>query len=405
LLELCRNIHSVRRRSTMPNVINAGLRVAIVQEWLVTLGGSEYVLAQLMKIFPQADVFTLVHTMSDEQTLALGVRRVVTSPLQRITAARRNHRNFLPLFPAAVRSLDVSAYDLVISNSHAVGKGVRTHHHQTHICYCLSPMRYAWDLREQYLRESGLDHGVRGVAARMLLEALRRWDRSNTRGVDSFATLSHYIAERIRRAYGRESTVIYPPVDTDFYTPGEEPPGDYFVTASRFVPYKKIDTIAQAFALLPRERLVIVGDGPDRDKIRAVAGPNVELVGHTSRERLRALLRGAKAFIFAADEDFGIAPVEAQACGTPVIAFGRGGARETVVGVGDETGRPPTGLFFGEQTPEAIAAAVGGFGSVTGSLSAQSCRSNAERFSESRFRMEMSEFISSELGRELSSGG
>jgi glycosyltransferase involved in cell wall biosynthesis len=384
----------------MPNV----MRVAIVQEWLVTLGGSEHVLAQLMKIFPQADVFTLVHTMSEEQTLALGVRRVVTSPLQRIPAARRNHRNFLPLFPAAVRSLDVSAYDLVISNSHSVAKGVRTHDQQTHICYCLSPMRYAWDLREQYLRESGLDRGAKGAAARLLLEGLRRWDRANTARVDSFATLSHYIADRIRRAYGRESTVIYPPVDTDFYTPGSEPRGDYFLTASRFVPYKKIDTIARAFALLPGERLVIVGDGPDRDKVRVAAGPNVELVGHASRERLRSLLRGARAFIFAADEDFGIAPVEAQACGTPVIAFGRGGATETVVGLGDATGRAPTGLFFGEQTPEAIADAVRQFGSVTGGLSPQSCRGNAERFSESRFRVEMSEFISTELSRELSSG-
>jgi O-antigen biosynthesis alpha-1,3-mannosyltransferase len=289
-----------------------------------------------------------------------------------------------------VRSLDVSGYDVVISNSHSVAKGIRTRRGQLHVCYCLSPMRYAWDLRDQYLRESGLDRGLLGLAARMLLERMRRWDQRTSRDVDVFVTLSNFIADRIKRAYGRSATVIYPPVETDYFTPGPPDPqlGEYYFTVSRFAPYKRIDLIARAFAQLPDRKLIIAGSGPDAAKIRAVASSNVTLAGQVSRGRLRTLLRGARAFVFAAEEDFGIAPVEAQSCGIPVIAFGKGGALETIA--------PDTGLFFDEQTSDAIAAAIASFERRPVPFDPQACRSNAERFSEPRFRREIAAVVARE---------
>jgi glycosyltransferase involved in cell wall biosynthesis len=370
-------------------------RIAIVHEWLITFGGSELVLAELLRVFPDAAVLTLIDKMRPQDRAFLGLGDARTSFLQRIPGIERRHRAFLPLFPAAVRSLDTAGFDVIISNSHAVAKGIRKRPGQLHISYCLSPMRYAWDLREQYLRESGLDHGLKGAAARMLLERLRRWDRDNSSAVDEFVTLSHYIADRIRRAYGRDSTVIYPPVDTDFFTPPETSRDDYYITASRFVPYKRIDLIAAAFARLPDRRLIIVGDGPDAAKIRAAAGPNVSLVGHVDRPRLRDLLRGARAFLFAAEEDFGIAPVEAQACGTPVIAFGRGGTTETVIAAPDDS--TATGVFYYEQTADAIADAVREFERRT--ISSAVCRANAERFSQTRFRDDFARFVSAAVAR------
>jgi glycosyltransferase involved in cell wall biosynthesis len=379
------------------------MRVAIVQEWLITLGGSELVLAELLKAFPGAQVFTLIDRMAASDREFLGVGATRTSFLQAIPGIERRHRIFLPLFPAAVQSLDVRGFDVVISNSHAVAKGVRTHPGQLHVSYCLSPMRYAWDLREQYLAESGNARGVRGVLARTMLEALRVWDKRNTRDVDVFATLSHYIADRIRRAYGRESTVVYPPVDVAFFTPGPaEARRDYYITASRFVPYKRIDVIASAFAALPDRRLIVVGGGPDDAKIRRAAGPNVELVGRVDREELRALLRGARAFIFAAEEDFGIAPVEAQACGVPVIAFGRGGAVETVVGDEAAPAAARTGVFFHEQNSASIADAVRRFEQLA--ILPEACRANAKRFTEERFRREFVELVNREWGSFSSQG-
>jgi glycosyltransferase involved in cell wall biosynthesis len=367
-----------------PNV-----RVAIVHEWLVTFGGSELVLRELLRLYPNAQVFTLIDTMGVEDRRFLGVDRTTSSFLNRFPGVRRRHRSLLPLYPAAVRSLNVRDFDVVLSNSHAVAKSVRTTDRQLHVSYCLSPMRYAWDLREQYLSEAGIATGVRGVLARTLLESLRRWDKRTSVDVDAFATLSHYVADRIQRAYGRDATVVYPPVDTEFFTPGESiETGEYYVTASRFVPYKRVDLIARAFSAMPDKRLLVIGDGPDAAKVRAAAGPNVTLLGHVNRERLRDVLRGARAFIFAAEEDFGIAPLEAQACGVPVIAFGRGGARETVRGLDSVS---PTGIHFAAQTVESIASAVGEFERAR--ISPAACRENAEAFSEERFRENFGSFV------------
>lgn len=370
-------------------------RIAIVHEWLVTFGGSELVLRELIKLFPQARVFTLIDTMKTEHRDFLGVGETTTSFLNRVPGIDRRHRKMLPLYPAAVRSLNVADFDLVISNSHAVAKSVRTHRRQVHLSYCLSPMRYAWDLREQYLSEAGLATGMRGVAARALLESMRRWDQRNSQHVDAFATLSHFVADRIRRAYGREAAVVYPPVDTDFFTPiaQRSTPNAYYITASRFVPYKRVDLIAKAFQGLPDRELIIVGDGPEAAKIRSAAGRNVAMVGHVTREELRRLLQGARAFVFAAEEDFGIAPLEAQACGVPVIAYGRGGATETVRGL--DAARP-TGVHFAAQSPDAIVAAIREFESAAPRITADACRANAEAFSERRFRDEFLRFVEHE---------
>ena len=345
------------------------------------------VLRDLLLAFPQAQVFSLVDCLNDTDRLEIGLGSVHTSVLQRVPGVGRYYRLLLPLMPLALRSLDVSAFDVVISVSHAVAKGIRTHDQQLHLCYCLSPMRYAWDLREQYLQESGLNGTMRGQVARVLLDQLQRWDAKNSRDVDEFLTLSQYIRERIARAYGRDAEVIYPPVDTEFFTPTEGACGGYYITASRFVPYKRIDMIAEAFSGMPERRLVIVGTGPDAAKVRAAAGPNVELVGYQSRENLRALLQGARAFVFAAEEDFGIAPIEAQACGIPVIAYGKGGAAETVRGL---DAPKPTGVLFDAQTAAGLVDAIRVFEAADARqrFTADGCRENAARFSRDRFRAE-----------------
>lgn len=372
------------------------VKVAIAHDWLVTLGGSELVLRELLRIFPDATVFTLIDKMPEPDRSFIGVARSRTSFLDRLPGVASTYRRLLPLFPVAMSALDLGEFDLVISNSHAIAKGVRTRAHQLHLCYCLSPMRYAWDLRTQYLEETGLARGVRGYAANRVLDGLRRWDRATSTRVDSFITLSRYIADRIKRAYGRNATVIYPPVDVGYFDlePGRRPgSGDYYFTMSRFVPYKRIDLIARAFAQLPERRLVIAGDGPDAAKVRAAAGPNVELVGRVERDRAKSLLGRARAFLFAAEEDFGIAPVEAQARGVPVIAYGRGGALETVRGLDDHA---PTGVFFEQQSEAAIVDAIRRFEAGAARIEPMACRANAERFAEHVFRTEFAAFVDRE---------
>lgn len=372
------------------------MKVAIAHDWLVTLGGSELVLREMLRLFPDATVFTLIDKMAEGDRSFIGVTRTRTSFLDRMPGVASSYRRLLPLFPVAMSALDVGDYDVVISNSHAVAKGVRTRTHQLHVCYCLSPMRYAWDLRAQYLKETGLAGGVRGYAANHVLDRLQHWDRASSTRVDAFVTLSRYIADRIARAYGRTAAVIYPPVDVDYFdlessrSPGG---GDYYFTMSRFVPYKRIDLIARAFSKLPDRKLVIAGDGPDAAKVRAAAAPNVELVGRVGRDEARALLGNARAFLFAAEEDFGIAPVEAQARGVPVIAYGRGGALETIRGLDDDA---PTGAFFGEQSAEAIVQAVRRFEANAHRIDPIACRRNAERFAERVFRDEFAEFVERE---------
>jgi glycosyltransferase involved in cell wall biosynthesis len=364
------------------------MRVALVHEWLVTHGGSEEITVELQRLFPEAQQFALLADPAPSLQSRLDGRPVRTSFLQRIPGATRWHRALLPLLPLAVASLDLRGYDLVISVSHAVAKSVRIGPGQVHLCLCCSPMRYAWDLRESYLRETGLNRGVRGWLARLLLERMRRLDLATAGRPTAYVAISSFIADRIARAYGRTASVVYPPVDTEFFRPGVAAPGaPYWCTASRFVPYKRIPLIVEAFAGLPTHRLVVVGDGPERPRVEAAARgvTNIELRGHLPREEVRRVLQGARGFVFAAEEDFGIVPIEAMACGIPVVAYGRGGALETVVSA--ETG-PGTGAFFETQTPEAIREGVQRVEAAcaAGRISAADCRAQAELFSLEVFR-------------------
>lgn len=369
------------------------MRIAVVHDWLVARGGAENTLGQILRVFPEADLFCLLDFVPEGERAFLLGKKPATSFIQKLPFAKEKYRGYLPLMPFAVGRFDLSKYDLVISSSHAAAKGAPTRPGQLHICYCYTPFRYAWDLREQYLKETRLDRGLKGFAARALLSWLRRWDAANSRRVDHFATLSRYIRKRIKNAYGRDAEVIYPPVNTGFFTLCEEKE-DYYLTVSRLVPYKKIDLIVRAFTAMPARRLVVIGAGPDLEKIMRGAGPNVEFKKYLENGAVAAYMRKARAFVFAAEEDFGIAPLEAQACGTPVIGYGRGGLLETVKGrFADEPDREGdfTGLFFREQTGEALINAVNEFEDLR--FVPAACRANSLRFSEEMFRNKFKAFV------------
>jgi len=371
------------------------MKVAIVHDWLVTYAGAERVLEQILVLYPGADLFSLLDFVPPDQRAFLGGRRVRTSFIQRLPWARHKYRNYLPLMPLAIEQFDLSGYDLIISSSYAVAKGVITGPDQLHLCYCHSPIRYAWDLQHQYLSEAGLDKGVRSALTRYLLHRIRLWDLRTANGVDGFIAVSHFIARRIWKTYRRESVVIYPPVDVEAFAVGNTK-GDYYVTASRMVPYKRIDLIVETFSSMPDRRLIVIGDGPDARRIRRQAGPNVQLLGHQPLPVLLEHLQRARAFVFAAEEDFGIAPVEAQACGTPVIAYGKGGVLESIRGPTDPR---PTGIFFEEQTVPALAAAVERFERDSSSIDPSACRQNAVRFGVERFRSELRDYVEREMRR------
>ncbi|PTT89241.1 glycosyl transferase family 1 [Pelomonas sp. HMWF004] len=361
-------------------------RVAIVHDWLTVYGGGEKVLEKMLETWPEADLFSVVDFVPEHLRFFLRGRTPTTTFIQRLPWARTKYRSYLPLMPLAIEQLDLSAYDVVLSSSHAVAKGVITGPDQVHVSYVHSPIRYAWDLQHQYLAEAGLAKGFKSAVARLILHYMRLWDTRTANGVNAFAANSKFVARRIAKAYGRQSEVIYPPVDVDRFTP-REAKQEFYLTASRMVPYKKIPLIVQAFAGMPDKRLVVIGEGPEFEKAKAVATPNVQLLGYRSTPELIDHMQRAKAFVFAAEEDFGITPVEAQACGTPVIAYGKGGSLETVRGRPGDAGR--TGVFFREQTVEAIQAAVREFESAPASFSAQACRTHAESFSPERFQRQL----------------
>ena len=374
------------------------MKIAVVHDWLVTSAGAERVLAEMLALYPGADVFSVADFLPERDRGFLAGHRIRTTFVQNLPQAAKRYRSYLPLMPWAVERLDLSGYDLILSSSHAVAKGVVTRPDQPHICYCHSPMRYAWDMREEYLREAGIADGVKGRLARFLLERLRRWDLANSRHVDHFIANSTFIAERIRNSYGRDAAVVYPPVDTDYFTPAGERE-EFYLAASRMVSYKRIGLIVQAFTRMPSRRLVVIGDGPQYESARAGAGPNVEFLGYQARPVLRDHMRRTRALVFAAKEDFGILPVEAQACGTPVIAYGAGGALETVRGLGCMGVDRPTGLFFAEQTEGSIIAAVERFEKNSAHFSATACRDNALRFAPAKFRQGYAAQVKMHIGK------
>lgn len=363
-----------------------GRRVAIVHDWLPVYGGAERVLEQMLHLFPEADLFTLIDAIPEGQRDFLLGKRPRTSFVQRLPRGRTAYRNYFPLMPLAIEQFDLSSYDLILSSSHAFAKGVITGPDQIHVCYCHSPIRYAWDLYPRYLEELG---PWKALLARLFLHYIRIWDCRTPNGVDAFLANSGFVARRIRKVYGRDARVVYPPVAVETFRSVAHKEG-YYLTASRLVPYKRVDLVVRAFARMPTKRLVVVGGGPELAKLAALATPNVSILGYQPRSRLVELMSKARAFVYAAQEDFGIVLVEAQACGTPVIAYGRGGAREIV-----EDGL--TGTLFAEQTEEAVIDAVEAF--ERSDFDTETMRANAERFSTAVFRRTFAEAVEMEWAR------
>ncbi len=365
------------------------MKVAIVHDWLVTYAGAERVLEQMLDLYPDADLFSTIDFLRTGERDFIRNKSVQTSLIQRLPFAEKRYRQFLPLMPLAVEQFDLSRYDLVLSSSHAVAKGVITGPDQLHISYVHSPIRYAWDLQHQYLKEANLDTGLKGWAARYMLHRMRRWDLGTANGVDHFIANSHFIARRVWKVYRREAEVIYPPVDTSSFEL-QKAKEDFYVTASRLVPYKKIDLIVEAFARMPDKKLVVIGEGPDLTKVRAFAEPNITLMGFQPFEVLKDHMRRAKAFVFAAEEDFGIVPVEAQACGTPVIAFAKGGVLETVKGLDADS---PTGVFYDSQEVSSLVDALERFEESGERFKPAEIRSHALTFSQERFKENLKRFV------------
>jgi glycosyltransferase involved in cell wall biosynthesis len=361
------------------------MRVAIIHEWLVFKAGSESVVEQILQLFPGSDVYCMVDFLPDEDRGMLGTSRVYTSFIQHLPFAKKKFRAYLPLMPLAVEQFDLSAYDLIISSSHAVAKGVITGPNQLHISYVHSPIRYAWDLQPIYLKEAKLTQGIRSVLARLILHYMRLWDYRTSNGVDHFVANSNYIARRINKVYRRTSEVIYPPVHLEQFTLKEQKE-DFYFTASRFVPYKKISLIVEAFTNMPDKRLVIIGDGSEFETIKANAGSNITFLGFRPRAELIDYMQRARAFVFAAEEDFGIVLVEAQGCGTPVIAYGKGGAVEIVLD-------GETGVLFPEQTVPSLTEGVRRFEALERQFNPKKIRIHAEQFDEAVFRNKFREMV------------
>ena len=361
------------------------MKKALIHDWFSTYAGAEKCVESFTDIWDDFEIYSLIDFLSgaDRDKILKG-KRAHTSFIQKLPFAKDKYRNYLPLFPLAIEQFDLSDYDVVLSSSHAVAKGVLTHSNQLHIAYVHTPIRYAWDLYHQYLRESGLDGGLKGMLAKYFLHKIRIWDASTANRVDHYVANSRYIARRIKKTYGKPSDIIYPPVDVDKFTL-REAKEDFYLTASRMVPYKKIDLIVEAFSQTDK-RLLVIGDGPDMAKIKSKAGKNVELLGFASDETMADLMGRAKAFVFAAEEDFGITPVEAQACGTPVICFGRGGARETVLD-------GESGLYFMEQNTKELLAAVAKFEQNYDKFEPVKIRENSLKFSRARFEAEIKSYV------------
>jgi glycosyltransferase involved in cell wall biosynthesis len=373
-------------------------RIAVVHEWLLDFAGSERVLREILDLYPQADLFTLVDLPDDELKAAIPKRAKATSFLQALPRPRRWLRYYLPLMPLAIEQLDVSGYDIVVSSNHAVAKGVITGPSQLHVSYVYTPMRYAWDLQHEYLRAAGLERGPLSWAARLVLHRLRQWDVRSANGVDVFVADSAHVARRIQKAYRREAEVLYPPVDVSAFPMSAAKEG-FYLTVSRLESYKRVDLLLEAFSRMPERRLVVIGDGPEMRRVRSRALPNVQVLGRLPTPAVREYLQRARAFLFAGIEDFGIVMVEAQACGTPVIAFGNGGAAEIV--------QSDTGVLFHEQTAAALIDAVHRFEQYPEGFAPARCRENALRFDRERFRTRFAELLSlhwERFSRELATG-
>lgn len=366
-------------------------RIAIVADWLTTYAGAERVIEQMIKCFPEADIFSLVDFVPEDERSFLQGKQVQTSFMQNLPFAKKHFRAMLPLMPYAIESFDLSNYDIILTSHHAVAKGIITGPDQLHICYCHSPARYAWDLQHQYLGGAGFFATWKARLAHITLHHFRNWDVISANRPDHFIANSTFIKRRIKKLYRRDADVIHPPVNTESFTQGTER-GDYYLTTSRLVPYKRVDMIVQAFCDMPDRQLKVIGDGSEMDRIKMLVQKhsNIELLGAVSSDEMTPLLQCAKAFIMAAKEDFGIAPVEAQACGVPVIAYSAGGALDTIIGLDKPE---PTGVLFYEQTPKSLIAAVDQFEEQASYIKPKNCRANAEKFSEDAFCKNLTDYV------------
>jgi glycosyltransferase involved in cell wall biosynthesis len=369
---------------------SAGPRVALVHDWLTGMRGGERCLEVFCELFPDAPLFTLLHVPGSVSPV-IERRRIVTSFVQRLPAAGTRYRHYLPLFPAAVRALSLTGFDLVISLSHCVAKGVRVPPGALHLCYCFTPMRYVWDLEADYAREAGW---LTRLALPPVAAALRRWDR-RTDGVHEFAAISRHIAERIRRVYGRPAEVIHPPVDVARFRIADTVE-DYYLVVSALVPYKRVDLAIAAAGRLGR-RLLVVGAGPEEARLRAIAGPGVTFLGWRSDPEVAELYARCRAVLFPSVEDYGIVPLEAAAAGRPTIALARGGALETMIGLDGGAG-PPTAVFFAEPTVEALMAAMRTFEAAPARFDPPALRARAARFDRPAFARRVREYVMTRWG-------
>jgi glycosyltransferase involved in cell wall biosynthesis len=376
------------------------LKYALVHEWLTPLatGGSELVVQEILN-HVDADLYALIDFESSNKDSYLYKRKIGTTFLQHFPLARNGVQKYLPFMPLAIEQLDLRQYDVILSSSHAVAKAVLTTPQQVHICYCHSPMRYAWDLTFDYLRESKLGNGIPGWATRYVLHRLRQWDVLSANRVDYFIANSQHTARRIWRCYRRQATVIYPPVNVDAF-PFSSDKEDFYLVVSRLVSYKEVSLIVRAFNEL-KKRLVVIGTGPEMSKIKEIANSNVEILGWQPDDVVKKYMMNAKAFVYAAVEDFGIALVEAQACGTPVIAYGAGGALETVQDITLLSDKG-TGIFFRVQQEAALMEAVEKFEAYQDVFNPEYARQHAAQFSRQVFAEQYLEFLNSCKEKELS---
>ena len=363
------------------------LKIAFVHDWFSVNGGAEKVAKSILEAIGDADIFCLFDFFNDDdRKIILKGKQTTTSFLQYLPFCKTHYRNYLPFYPKAIESFDLSKYDLIISSSFAVAKSVKIHNNQTHISYCHSPMRYIWDMKEEYI--AAIKNPIKRFIAKNVFNNLQAWDKRTSQNVTHFIANSNFIANRIKNSYNRNSTVIYPPVDTDFFTPKENNKGNYFLVYSRIVPYKKINLIVDAFKDLPNENLIVIGDGPDKDSLSDL--PNVKILGYLDKKEMRTYIRGAKAVILAAVEDFGISSLESQACGIPLIALRKAGYLETII-------ENKTGLFYDQQNSESITNAVNSFNKIDFQFNAKTIRDNALLFNETSFKEKIIKQVNSVL--------
>lgn len=359
-------------------------KILLVHDWLTGMRGGEKCLEAACRRWPEAPLFTLLHR-TGSVTPVIENRPLQTSFLQRLPKVHRYYRYLLPLMPMAASRWQLSPCDLVLSFSHCVAKAAQPPPGAVHVCYCFTPMRYVWHMRSAYFDNQKRD-AIRSWATDFLLERLRLWDRSTSKRVDHFIAISRTVQRRISESYTRDSVVIYPPVDTDFYFPNSAEREDYYLVISAFAPYKRLELAIETCNRLKR-KLVLIGTGQADARLRALAGSTVHFLGWQSDESVREHMRRCRALLFPGEEDFGIVPVEAQACGTPVIAYGKGGATETILS--PESGQEPTGLFFNEPTAEGLVEAVLRFETQTNDFSPGVARRQALRFHGQRFSEEL----------------